>query len=136
VQKWMNLKARRRRLDTVTEATTWKTIISFITTLERIFTWRVWINYLSGAIESLEGEKKKFCFVMICILWSYWTLNSFLNAGRWKLRTDWPTVTLCFLLQICRFFLKEESIFAFPMSVCVDVVCRRVNLKIFKTLES
>jgi len=64
----MHLKVGRKRLDTVTEITPWKINITFIATFERNIHMKILINYLSGGIQSLEGEKRKFCFVMICIL--------------------------------------------------------------------
>jgi len=63
----MDLKVERKRLNTVTEETTWKIIISFITTLEKNIHTKILINYLSVWFLSLEREKK-FCFIMICIL--------------------------------------------------------------------
>jgi len=59
----MDLKVERKRLNTVTEETTWKIIISFITTLERNIPMKIlnilfvrWIS-ISGRLE----EEVLFC---------------------------------------------------------------------------
>jgi len=62
----MDFKVERKRLNTLTEKTTWKVIISSITTLERNIPMKIFYK-LSGGFQSLEGEKK-FSFMIICIL--------------------------------------------------------------------
>jgi len=54
------LKVEIKRLNTVTDKTTWKIIISFITTIERNIHMKIFKKYLSGGFQSLEGEKKSF----------------------------------------------------------------------------
>jgi hypothetical protein len=57
----MDLKVERKRLNTVTEETTWKIIISFITTLEKNIHMKI-CNKLFVSLISISGKGKEVLF--------------------------------------------------------------------------
>jgi hypothetical protein len=123
----MDLMVEKKRINTVTAERTWKIIISFITTLERSISMKIfnklfvrWIS-ISG-----RGEEEVLFFddMPTVSLMSF----EFFRESRQMETGDCLTHshTLLCVRALYNFF-KEESIFDFPMLMSVDYVFGNVR---------